>query len=366
MAESPFLTIIVPFHNSAQTCAPLLASLREARPSQEIELIFVDDGSSDDTLEALEEFARNAPCPIQVVPQPNSGPGSARNSGLDRASGQFVWFVDSDDTVDLRSVDLARGAQPSDVDLIAWDWEHPFLGRSLRAGDYAVSDEPVAPDVLDPIVANWFSLEFLRRTGLRFPENCIYEATPLEAFVLPLLLSRYRKIDFPAYRGNVGTPSVTRTSGGPNPRFYDRLATVSLGMAFVSGANLRPEHRERFEEAFVSLFLWHTIRLSKFPGRSWLRAMRVMRFFRVEARRFEIALDPFAHYGGRPHSRAVLKGLWILSAALRSQERYFAGLHMRAWSRPIEWRAPQMPERWRRTVPSVRSRDSKSGQRPSS
>lgn len=346
MPDSPFLSIVVPFHNSATKCAALLGTLLRVERGDGIELILVDDGSTDDTLHILRDFARSARADVCIVERDHGGPGAARNSGLDRASGRFVWFVDSDDDIDLAAVEIARGEDWANIDLIAWDWTHPDIRRTVPAGRHAITGEPAPPDALDPIVANWLSMDFVRRVGLRFPENCVFEATPLEAFVLPLLLSRYTTRDFAAYKGSIEHASVTRGERF-DPRLYDRLETVSLGRAFVQQASLSPAARRAFDAAFVRLFLWYSIRLSKLPDRSWLLAARVMRKFRDEARRFGITGDPFDHYPGRTVSRIVLRFLWALSAALPAQDSFFERLHLRVWGRPILWNPPEMPARWK-------------------
>ncbi|MGJ3559518.1 glycosyltransferase family 2 protein [Streptomyces sp. INA 01156] len=63
-----------------------------------MEVIAVDDGSTDGTGECLEEFAGRAPMPVTVIRQANSGgPSGPRNIGLDRATGRYVFFLDADD-----------------------------------------------------------------------------------------------------------------------------------------------------------------------------------------------------------------------------------------------------------------------------
>lgn len=52
------------------------------------------------------------------------------------------------------------------------------------------------PDHFDPIVANCYSRAFLDRASIRFPEYCVFEATPIEAFVLPILVDRWVKKRF--------------------------------------------------------------------------------------------------------------------------------------------------------------------------
>ena len=342
----PFVSIVVPFHNSAHKCADLLKTLLRLDTSDDVELILVDDGSTDGTQQLLNTFGRICRAPVSIVERDNGGPGAARNSGLERANGRYVWFVDSDDDIDLGAIAFARAAGWPEVDLIAWEWDHPFITRRLSAGFHDTSAGPVAPDVLDPIVANWYSTSFLRQTGVRFPEYCVYEATPIEAFVLPLLVSTYVKSDFGAYRANTQCSSVTRDSKRLNPRHLDRLQTNLLGMAFLHQAKLNAEAREPFNAAFAKLFLWYSIRLSRLPGRSWVLATRVMRSYRDAARRFDIAGDPFPLYEGRAASQFVLRQLWRLSANLPSQDGYFERLHLRAWGRQITWQPPTMPDRW--------------------
>ena len=339
--DAPFLSILVPFHNSARTCTPLLEVLA-GLDEPDVELIFVDDGSTDGTPQMLADFARSYEGAIQIVERSNGGPGAARNSGLGRALGRFVWFVDSDDRIEPRAIAHARTMDLAGVDLIAWDWDHPNIERDIRPGLHRPSPAPSPPDLFDPIVANWYSMEFMQSTGLRFPENCIYEATPIEAFVLPLLVKSYLMVDFVAYRGNADSDSVTR-GGGLRDRHFDRLSTIPLGMSCIHAAGLQSHLREPFDAAFVRLFLWYSIRLSRLPGRSWLLAARVMRKFRDEARRFGIGGDPFDHYPGRRTSRRVLRMLWTLSAALPPQDRYFRRLHMRVWGREISWAPPALP-----------------------
>ena len=339
-----FLSIIVPFHNSATACGKLLRTLAHIEPRQQVELILVDDGSTDCTLAMLKDFARSARTDVQIIERSNGGPGAARNSGLEQARGHFVWFVDSDDDIDLDAINIAKQADWPEIDLIVWDWRHPTISRKLSPGLHHTKDGPTPPDVLDPVVANWFSMDFLKRTSLRFPENCIYEATPLEAFVLPLLVSNYVTSDHAAYLGSMKHSSVTRGWKSFNPRFYDRLETVSLGRAFVERAALDPLARAPFDTAFIRLYLWYSISLSKLPDASWLRAMRVMRKYRDEARRFGITDDPFDHYTGRSASWAVAKMLWHASAALPPQDRYFDRLRRRAWHRPLHWDSPNLPD----------------------
>ena len=342
--DQPFLSIIVPFHNSVDKCRPLLDILTSISPDDDIELIFVDDGSTDRTGQMLRDFASISQVRPIIIERSNGGPGAARNSGLDRAQGRYVWFVDSDDLIDLRTVEIGRNAGWN-YDVIAWDFHHPFPGIACRIlpGEHDARTAPTSPGEFETIVAKWFSRDFLERTRLRFPENCVYEATPIENFVLPFLVETYFKSGFQAYEVVTGQ-SVTR--GRDSLRRFDRLRTIVLGMEFARRAKLDTGLRSAFDAAFTRLFLWYSLRLSTLPDASWLTAMRVMRQYRDEAKRLGIVRNPFDLYEGRIHSRMVLRTLWALSYLLPSQLKHFKQIRAKAWTTGLTWEPPAMPLRW--------------------
>jgi glycosyltransferase involved in cell wall biosynthesis len=71
-------------------------------PREQLEVIVVDDGSTDETLAILEAWQERQPELVKVVSQANGGPASARNAGLGHAQGEWVTFTDSDDVLDER------------------------------------------------------------------------------------------------------------------------------------------------------------------------------------------------------------------------------------------------------------------------
>jgi len=92
------ISVIIPTFNRLAMLLELLSSL-EAQNWRSIQVIVVDDGSDDGTLDAL--MARSFRSGIEVVflRQENCGPAAARNKGLSAAKGEFIYFVDSDDLV---------------------------------------------------------------------------------------------------------------------------------------------------------------------------------------------------------------------------------------------------------------------------
>src|SRR4051812_11043610 len=111
----PKVTVIVPVYNPGADIDDCIESLLDQTLSpDELELIFVDDGSTDGTparLDALAAAHRN----VRVQHIPNSGwPGKPRNVGLDLATGDYVFFVDNDDRVERDGLERAHAMAVQD------------------------------------------------------------------------------------------------------------------------------------------------------------------------------------------------------------------------------------------------------------
>jgi len=93
------LSIIIPVYNNAELIATTLASLL-VELTDEVEIIIINDGSTDNSDEKISEFCRNAP-PLQVkyIQQENQGVSAARNTALENATGKYIAFVDGDDVI---------------------------------------------------------------------------------------------------------------------------------------------------------------------------------------------------------------------------------------------------------------------------
>ena len=98
--QTILISVIIPAFNCEATIGRCLQSLIDQTLFKNLEILVIDDGSTDRTCEIVESFAiQNTE--IHLVKQTNSGPAAARNRGLDRARGEFFSFVDSDDYVDI-------------------------------------------------------------------------------------------------------------------------------------------------------------------------------------------------------------------------------------------------------------------------
>ena len=134
------VSVIVPVYNAAKTLQASLDTIK-AQTFRGFEVVFVDDSSTDGTPQIIESFAKNSGVPCKIICQErNSGVAAARNRALDAADGEFVAFVDADDTIAPQALEKAVAAVSGpDVDIVGWDWTLGFEtnGRYMRQADYA-------------------------------------------------------------------------------------------------------------------------------------------------------------------------------------------------------------------------------------
>lgn len=95
------LSIIVPLYNSEKYLENTIISLINQTYSN-IEVLLIDDGSSDKSLQICQSYAISDPR-IVIITKTNGGQASARNLGLDIATGKYITFVDSDDLLDVNT-----------------------------------------------------------------------------------------------------------------------------------------------------------------------------------------------------------------------------------------------------------------------
>ena len=119
-SEKVLVSIIIPVYNSSEYLDECLLSAL-CQTLNPIEVICVDDGSTDNSLEILHKY-KNLDKRIRIIVQPNSGQSVARNRAIREASGEFVYFLDSDDLIKSNAMEeLYEVAQKNDLDTLLFD-----------------------------------------------------------------------------------------------------------------------------------------------------------------------------------------------------------------------------------------------------
>lgn len=128
------LSILIPAYNVERWLPRCLNSIL-SQVEDDIEIVIVDDGSTDTTLQCANEFAENRN-DIRVFSKHNEGVGAARNYLLDKACGEFIWFVDSDDYIAEGALQHILSELNSTIDLLSVSYNGgvftPFEGSAIE------------------------------------------------------------------------------------------------------------------------------------------------------------------------------------------------------------------------------------------
>jgi glycosyltransferase involved capsular polysaccharide biosynthesis len=118
--KSPFLTLIIPVYNVEKYIRASLQSVFEQQ-TEGVEVFVINDGTPDNSMLIVEEFAKKYSNLYKII-QSNQGLSGARNTGLSKATGDYVWFVDSDDTISGDSLKyIKQQIEYFKADILAFD-----------------------------------------------------------------------------------------------------------------------------------------------------------------------------------------------------------------------------------------------------
>lgn len=119
--DNPKVSIVIPVYNAEAFLEKCLNSIT-AQSYRNLEIICVNDGSSDSSLQILESYAK-ADERFVVIDKKNEGVSEARNTGTRKATGQYLMYVDSDDWIEPETCEVAVAvAQEHQADLVFWDY----------------------------------------------------------------------------------------------------------------------------------------------------------------------------------------------------------------------------------------------------
>lgn len=171
VADAPRISVIVPFYNTAAYLEGCVRSLT-AQTLPHIEILLIDDGSTDAS-RALAERLAAADARITVLGQPHTGPGAARNRGLESARAPYVTFVDSDDdlTPDACGA-LLECARASDADIVEarmQTWSRAALQTGINTDLQRLICAMYTGHISMSSCAKLYRRSFLQAHDIRFP-----------------------------------------------------------------------------------------------------------------------------------------------------------------------------------------------------
>jgi len=177
MEKNIKVSIIIPCYNAENKILRCLNSINN-QTYQNIEAIFVNDGSTDNTKEVLNNFKEETPRVI-VIHKENGGVSSARNMGIRQSSGEYLMFIDSDDWIENNAVEIMIDkVVESDADVIHYNRYDDYINpnRSVKMPPIFETEKLIIKEDFKKYV---YSL-FLKRGELGSTCVCLYKKEILQ------------------------------------------------------------------------------------------------------------------------------------------------------------------------------------------
>lgn len=231
------ISIVIPSYNSASflpETVPTFVNITESVRHM-VEVIIVNDGSTDNTLEVANELATQYPDIVRVIDKENGGHGSTINAGIKNALGKYFKIVDGDDYVDSAEFErLILFLQNSDVDQVITPFVKDYFNEekkeiidfeNVESGKEYTYDEFLSlvgriPDM--HAVVN--RTELLRENNIQLSEHCFY--VDMQYNVFPMhLINKVAYFDTPIYQYQLGdeNQSVSLRSYFKNTKMHQHV-----------------------------------------------------------------------------------------------------------------------------------------------
>jgi poly(ribitol-phosphate) beta-N-acetylglucosaminyltransferase len=235
---SPKVSVIVPVYNCRTSVADTLRSAFEQTIAPElVEVVAVDDGSTDGSGAELDRLAAAEPR-LTVVHQPNSGgPGGPRNAGIGRARGEYLFFLDADDRLGPEALErMCALADGQGTDIVVGNYVGVGRGAARFKENIArVSVDDPEIDVFSRSLTaqKLFRRELVEANGIRFPEGLLSGEDKVFTVHAYLHASGVSVIaDYDCYylvERDDGT-SIMQTGGASSEDYYAKAARPLLEM----------------------------------------------------------------------------------------------------------------------------------------
>ena len=213
------LTVTIPCYNSQEYMAHAIQSALAG--GKDLEILIVDDGSTDDTLSIARKYENKYPDIIRVIHKENGGHGSAVNTGIANATGRFFKVLDSDDWFDVESLKkimhfikyIAKDSIPLDLIISNYVYEKPSMNKhksmnyrsAFPCNKFLTWDDAIHFKITNNLLMHslMYRTQLLKDCGLKLPEHTFY-VDNIFAFVPLPYVKRIYYMNVDLYRYYIG------------------------------------------------------------------------------------------------------------------------------------------------------------------
>ncbi len=214
------LTIVVPSYNTSVHIDRCIPSMIDERCIEDVEILLINDGSTDNTLDLLEKYQIQYPKSIRVIDKENGGHGSVINRGILEAKGKYFKVVDGDDPLIPDGLCQLVGRLKSiDADIVYTSYYRNYISINKRELDCVHSIEEGKVYEFDsicheigslPLHALNYRTALLKDNKIKLTEKCFYEDKEYNLFPVPYVNTIvYYNIPTYIYRIGVAGQSIS-------------------------------------------------------------------------------------------------------------------------------------------------------------
>ena len=197
------ISIIIPMYNAAEYIVPCLESVLQQDLNASYEVLLIDDGSTDDTLERIAPYLARSE--FKLIRQENHGQSYARNRAIEQSAGKYLFFLDADDLLLPGALEiLFREAKKQKADIVECEKIrfHDVLEPRITPNHYRLHLFNAAEQPLAVLTSTGYSAGILFDRNLwktlRFPEGYIFEDV-ITKFILRRKANCIAKLDVALY-----------------------------------------------------------------------------------------------------------------------------------------------------------------------
>lgn len=251
--EKKAISIIMPCYNTEKYIGKTLASLF-GQTMQDFELVFINDGSTDGTLDILKECRDKYPDRVQIIDKENEGQSKARNVGLDHATGEYVVFLDSDDYIDIDYLETLYKAAVDNNSEMVLSGQHKVdeHGNTIANINYPVDKYPgYSLRRLNPH-GKLYKRSFLDKHNIRFAEGKLYEDNPFN-FMAMFLCANQVILPYNGHYQVIHSGSTMTKKMDPNKIPYE---AIEQAVKYVNGHKELVKDPDIFEFTVLSFMTY--------------------------------------------------------------------------------------------------------------
>lgn len=262
----PKVSVIIPVYNVENYIERCLDSALN-QTLQDIEIIVVNDGSTDSSKEKIESYMQKYEGKIKYLEKENGGLSSARNFGMPHATGEYIAFLDSDDYIELNAYEeMYNLAKNEDADMVECDfiWEYPNKQKQDVGEIYSNKKEMLEK----ARVVAWNKLiksQIIEEHKIEFPTGLRYEDVEFFYKLVPYL----NKVSFVKKCFIHYTQREDSLANTQNTKTREIFTVLDNVIFYYKEKNLYDEYKQELEYTYTRLLLCSSLkRMCKIKNKS--------------------------------------------------------------------------------------------------